>query len=238
MRRISGSMRQLIAAVCVTMAACQRDHEKAKPARIPADTAAAARASADSAGGEVVGDSAAAASPAVVGRWITDANALALLGAMNARQAAAADVELRGWHSDSVRAYAVAVARLHAELQHSVDSVTERVHLTPIAPALAESIDSALQSRIDSLSGIKGMALDRAFVHAQVASLAMVADYARRLSSVAERPEVQALMTSAAARVGTVLGQARVLEASFAKADSVAIAAAADSSKRSRRRKP
>jgi hypothetical protein len=105
-------------------------------------------------------------------------------------------------------------------------------------PALSESVTAAMQAPLDSLAGMKGAAFDRAFVHAQVANLSTAAGYAQRLSAVAERPEVQGLMATAAARLGAQLASAVTLEKSFIVADSVAAKAAADSAAtRARRRK-
>src|SRR4051812_42312870 len=49
-------------------------------------------------------------------KWLGDENALALVGVMNRQHIAAADVELSAWHSDTVRAFAAAMARDHAAM--------------------------------------------------------------------------------------------------------------------------
>lgn len=166
----------------------------------------------------------AATAPTV--RWLTDANLLALLGVMNSRQIAAADVELEAWHVDSVRAFAASVAREHAELQHATDSVAERIHVAPIAPALAHVVSTRMQSQIDTVRRTYGRALDRAFIREQVSSYQLMADYIDDMAAVAERPEVQSLLSMAKDRVAAQLTRARVLQARVAKADS---AVAADS---------
>jgi predicted outer membrane protein len=176
-------------------------------------------------GGEVVGDSA-TTGPAV--RWISDANALALLSLMNARQVSAADVELGAWHSDTVRAFAASMARAHADLQHSIDSLIDQIHVAPVAPALAQPLGVQMQAQVDSLSGL-GRGLDRAYVREQVASHELMGEYLRELAGVAERPEVGALLASAATRVDTALVRARSLDALLTMADSLA---AADSTAR------
>ena len=157
-------------------------------------------------------------------RWLTDANVLALLGVMNSRQIAAADVELEAWHVDSVRAFAAVVAREHAELQHSVDSVSERIHLAPIAPALAQSVSSTMQSQIEMLRRTYGRALDRVFMREQVASYQLMADDIGELATVAEHAEIQALLSSAKDRVNAQLNHARALQTRLAVADSTAAA--------------
>lgn len=159
-------------------------------------------------------------------RWLNDANLLALLGVMNSRQIAAADVELEAWHVDSVRAFAASVAREHAELQHATDSVAERIHVVPIAPALAHVVSARMQSQIDTVRRTYGRALDRVFIREQVSSYQLMADYINEMAAVAERPEVQSLLSMARDRVAAQLTRARVLQAQVAMADS---AAAADS---------
>ncbi|HXD47326.1 MAG TPA: DUF4142 domain-containing protein [Gemmatimonadaceae bacterium] len=176
-------------------------------------------------GGEVVADSA-SARPTV--RWISDANALALLGLMNARQLSAADLELGSWHSDTVRAFAVSMARLHAGLQHSIDSLVDQIHVAPVAPALAEPLGAEMQAQVDSLRGL-GMGLDRAYVREQVASHALMSENVRELAGVVERPEVGGLLAGVAARVDSALARAKLVDAMLTTADS---AAAADSASR------
>jgi hypothetical protein len=178
------------------------------------------------AGGEVVVSARSDSTAAQPVRWLTDANLLSLLGVMNARQIAAADVELEAWHVDSVRAFAAAVAREHAELQHSADSVAERIHLTPIAPALAQTVSATLQSQIDTLRRSSGRALDRAFVHEQVASYGIMTEYVTELAAVAEHPEMRILLTLEKDSLATQLARARGLQTKLAAADS---SAAADS---------
>ncbi|MDB4877566.1 MAG: hypothetical protein JWM41_4012 [Gemmatimonadetes bacterium] len=229
-----------MAAASLSLAACQADESNEQPAGATATAAVAStdtsHARVDSAAGDVAHDSVGV--PAVSGKWITDANVLSLLSVMSSRQIAAADVELSAWHSDTVRAFAASVAREHAEMQHSVDSLSGRIHVAPIAPALAQPITDTMQAQVDSMKQFRGGALDRAFVREQVASQGLMARYVESMAGVAERPEVQALLASAATRVGTQLARARALQASFAASDSAASAAAADSAaRRAARRK-
>jgi predicted outer membrane protein len=142
---------------------------------------------------------------------------------MNARQMSAADVELGSWHSDTVRAFAASMARAHADLQHSVDSLIDQIHVAPVAPALAQPLGVQMQAQVDSLSGL-GKGLDRAYVREQVASHELMSEYLAELAGIAERPEVGALLASAAMRVDTVLVRARALDAMLTAADSVAAA--------------
>lgn len=166
----------------------------------------------------------ASAKPVV--RWLTDANILSMLGVMNSRQIAAADVELEAWHVDSVRAFAAGVARDHAELQHSVDSLAEHLHLAPIAPALAQTVSATMQAQIDTIRRAEGRMLDRVFMRQQVASYQFMTGYLGQLTAVAERPEVQAVLSTAKDRMTAQLSRARALQMRLAVADS---AAAADS---------
>src|ERR1043165_1071455 len=67
-----------------------------------------------SAGGTLAADSAATRRDTVITpRWLSDANLIALVGVMNQKQIAAADLELSGWRSDTVRAFAARVAQEH-----------------------------------------------------------------------------------------------------------------------------
>jgi len=176
------------------------------------------------AGGDVVASAQTDSSATQPVRWLTDANVLSLLTVMNARQIAAADVELEAWHVDSVRAFAAAVAREHAELQHSADSVAERIHLTPIAPALAQTVSTTLQAQMDTLRRSYGHALDRAFVHEQVASYGLMTEYVMELAAVAERPEVRSLLSAERDSLAAQLARARALQTRLAAADSIAAA--------------
>jgi predicted outer membrane protein len=223
------------AAVSLSIAgACQRN-DSDEHAAVAATSTDTAPARVDSAAGEVTSDSSADPVP---GKWLTDANVFSLLGTMDARQIAAADAELQSWRSDSVRAFAASVARQYAELQHSVDSLAERIHVVPVAPALTDQVAARMQSQIDSMKQAHGGALDRAFLTQQVAGQGLVADYMSQLSDVAEHPELQALLASASMSVGSQLTHARALQAAFSSADSSASAASADSAaKRAARRK-
>ena len=176
------------------------------------------------AGGDVVASAQTDSSATQPVRWLTDANVLSLLTVMNARQIAAADVELEAWHVDSVRVFAAAVAREHAELQHSADSVAERIHLTPIAPALAQTVSTTLQAQMDTLRRSYGHALDRAFVHEQVASYGLMTEYVMELAAVAERPEVRSLLSAERDSLAAQLARARALQTRLAAADSIAAA--------------
>jgi predicted outer membrane protein len=199
-----------------------------------ASTNASSSATVDSAGGEVASDS----STAVAGRWLSDANALALFTAMNSAQLAAANVALQGWHSDTVRAFAASVAQTHAALQHSADSLGASLAITPITPALAQEVSATMQAQIDSIRGMRGGELDRAFLEQQVHGQGLMSSYAGQLSGVAEHPELQAFLASAAGKVGSEATAANALQRAFVTADSLTAAAAADSAaKRAARRK-
>lgn len=185
-------------------------------------------------GGEVVPDSAAKRD---AGSWLTDANVLALLGAINARQIEAADVELSAWHSDTVRAFAASMAREHAEIARSIDSLSTHIKLVPVAPAVVETMNAPLAASIDTLRGFRGLALDRAYVKQQITSHETMARYLAELGAVAERPEVQGLVLATGTRVGAQIDRAKALEAEFVKADSIAAAdsAAKAEARRARR---
>jgi hypothetical protein len=161
--------------------------------------------------------------------WITDGNALALVGVLNARQIAAANVELDAWHTDTIRSYATLVAHEHAELQRSVDSLAGRIKVVPVMSALDVQIDSAFRVRVDSLRGLRGAPLERAFAHEQVVAEQAIADYADQLNGAVRAPELRALMESMANSARARLTRAKGFELALATADSIKAAAVADS---------
>src|SRR5437016_1180595 len=107
--RQSPVFRLIVAGACALLVsvavACGRDEPRRTQATRTTVRDASGRTTGDTneSAGEVVSDS---ISKPIKERWITDANILSLLSAMNARQIAAADVELETWHSDTVRAFA------------------------------------------------------------------------------------------------------------------------------------
>ncbi len=195
--------------------ACARHDAPAKrqPARtvVVRDTQPTQGARADTveSGGEVSGEW---TDSAVTARWITDANVISLFGAMNARQIAAADVELENWHNDAARAFAASMAREHAELQHSADSLAARLGITPVAPALTKPWMSAMQAQIDSLRRVRASSFDSAFVHQQITSHQLMLEYLQQLASASQHPDVQSMLSAAAKRVASQLDRARSLE--------------------------
>ncbi|HTE46494.1 MAG TPA: DUF4142 domain-containing protein [Gemmatimonadaceae bacterium] len=211
----------LAGAVVVMSASCRGDDKQVKKsaAVVVRDTTHRQRDTAESPG-EILDDS--VVRPA--GRWVTDGNVLALLGIMNARTIAAADLELEGWHSEPTRAFAAMIAREHAELQHSADSLSERVHIAPVVPALGQSISTTMRGELDSMTQFRKTSLDRAFVRQQIESHEVMLEYAERLMAVAERPEVRAVAASMAGRLATHLQRARSLRAAVDAADSGASA--------------
>lgn len=226
-------IRAVLVSSGVAIVACQKDAGRDQPPPVAA-TSDKTRLRGDSASGDVTGES----TTGVMGRWLTDANVLSMLTTMTAKQIAAADVELQAWHSDTVRAFAASVARDQAAVQHSVDSLAGRLRMTPVAPALAETLNTELETALDALKQVRGTSLDRAFVSEQITTDSLVSDYAEQLAAVAERPEVQALSASVASQTRAQLTRARSLLARFVLADSLAAAASADSAaKRAARRK-
>jgi len=175
----------------------------------------------DSAGGEVVVGNESTAPPKPSARWITDANALSLASALNGRAIAAADVELENWHVDTARAFAASMAREHADLQHSIDSLTERLKIAPVSPALAKQWTSALQAQIDTIWRAGELGRDLAFIRQQVNSHQLMSDYFTQLAAVAERPELRALLESAAAKTASQAQRASALQPVVARIDSV-----------------
>jgi predicted outer membrane protein len=230
-KRASRGVPLLVAGVCSVPLAfgnCSRDR------REPPATAQSVSSDTEAAAGEVsLTDTAATSDNAV---WITDANALAILRAMNTRQIAAADVELESWHNDTIRAFAASVARDHAQLQHSMDSVVERLRLWPVMSALGQRIDSQFQTRTDSLRGWSGPGFEHGYVRQQVTAEQAIVSYTTQLTGAAHAPEVLALLQAASARAAAQVSRARARDAQLAIADSGKAAAKADSLARAAQR--
>ena len=189
----------------------------------PVDSARIARSETKTAvsGGEVALPATDSAPPEI---WLNDANLLALMGAMNGRQIAAAEIELSTWHSDTIRDFALSMAREHSEIQRSIDSVVRTLKLAPVMPALAEVVVGEMQRQIDSINAHGGRALDRAYVRQAVAGHETMAKYATLLAAAAERPEVQSVLATASTRIAAQVNRAKAFDASLTKADSVAAA--------------
>ena len=224
--------------VVALMASCKKEkgatggERRAAPAAVEAgDTTRAPGDTATESAGETVGDA-----PPSAEKWLTDANVFSLFGVLNGRTIGAADVELEGWHSEPVRSFASMMAREHAELQHSADSLSERVHIAPVAPALSGPLAADMRAQVDTMTRFRpaGMSLDRAFVREQIGSHRFMIEYTQRLAAVAQRPEIQGFLLTATTRLSTHLNRARALQATLAAADSVV---AVDSARRARRPK-
>jgi len=210
-----------------------RDSEKTQAeAKAPATGALRTTRDTAQAGGEVADSAALIEAQA----WITDANALALLGVMNARQISAAEVELDSWHSDTVRAFAQVVAHEHAAQQRTTDSLAARLKIAPVMSALDLRIDSAFRARVDSLRALPPSSLERGFAHQQTVAEQAIADYADQLAGAVRAPEIRALTESAASAARARLTRANAFDASMMLADSLKKAAAADSAEKAAER--
>jgi predicted outer membrane protein len=205
-------MKTALFALSVSLIACGRGESRDRP-----PTRAVAI---DTAGGEVVAD-APAAPAAATARWISDANALALVTALNSRQIAAADIELENWHVDTARAFAASMAREHAELQHAIDSTARSLKLVPVTPALAKPWAAAMQAQIDTMRRAGENSLDLTFVRQQIGSHQLMSNYFLQLASAAERPELRGFLESAAAKVSSQAQRASALLPVVVRIDSV-----------------
>ena len=220
---------RIVLACTIVFAGCA-DGTSARPAQRGAavsDSAAPHRTTTE-AGGDVARDS---TMPAV--RWLDDANAVALVDAMNGRQLAAADAELSSWHVDTIRAFAAEMAREHAALQRSLDSATSALRIAPVAPALAALVRARMQAPIDSMWRHDGQAFDRAYLAQTVASHQLMALYLTRLAAIAQNTGLQQVLSAASDSVKSQLRRATALRSTFAAADS---AAADSAAKRAARR--
>lgn len=172
------------------------------------------------AAGTLAADSAARDS-LVTPRWISDANVLAIVGTMSAKQVAAADIELSAWRSDTVRALALALRGEHVAMQRGVDSLAASLGLTRVPSALNEEVSLAFQAQVDSLAGASGAALDRAYVQEQINSHRLMASYLDQLREVAREPAVRGWVEVADAKVAAQLSRLTTQQSAFAVADSI-----------------
>ena len=78
-----------------------------------------------------------------------------------------------------------------------------------------------MQSQIDSIWRAGEAGRDLAFVRQQVNSHRLMSDYFTQLASVAERPELRAVLEMAAAKATSQAQRARALEPAVARIDSV-----------------
>src|SRR5579884_263277 len=139
--------------------------------------------------------------------WLTDANILALLGAIDARETALANAELQAWHSDTARAFATDVARGAAETQHTADSLAATIHLAPVVSALQDTMLAALQPHIDTVAMSHGPQMDRVFVQHAIAMHQLIADDLSQMAGTADSPEMQAVTSSAEGRVAAQIAR-------------------------------
>lgn len=174
------------------------------------------------AGGRLASDSIPHADSAVTVRWVNEANMFALVSAMNAKQIAAANAELSGWRSDTVRAIATGLLHEHTDLQHSTDSIAASLKVVPQASALNDSIVTEFQAQLDSLNGNRGGALDRMYIRQAINGHRLMGSYLDQLDEMTTSPAVHAWIESASARVASQLTRLTGQQQAFVAADSAA----------------
>jgi predicted outer membrane protein len=165
-----------------------------------------------------------------------DDNIIALARLLNVRVKAAADYELQRWGSDTTRALAEEMAREHAAIRYTIDSVAASLGMTPVLPALASEIDSATRRHLTMLEVAGGRPLDRAYVKEHIASHEYMIDYVTKFAAAAERQALRTAMDTISAKLKTHLASGRALQVEYAKADS--LKAVRDSVRRERNRRP
>jgi hypothetical protein len=134
----------------LSISACNREKKPTKAAAKSPAPAATAAIFKRQAGGEVAApldkDSA-----TVAVKWMGDDNIIALARLLNVRVKAAADYELQQWGSDTTRALAEQMAREHAVIRYTIDSLAEALKMTPMLPALGAEIDSVTRQQLTML---------------------------------------------------------------------------------------
>jgi len=169
-----------------------------------------------SAGGDVIQ---ASARP-VAGKWLNDGSVVSLISVLNQHEIAAAGAEFQAWHSDSVRAFAASMIQDHTAMQHSIDSAAAAAGVAPVMPALGLELQDSLKSVVDGLKTLKGAALDRAYLDAEVASHSMLVDYYGELAGVAEHPAIVGALANAVATLQLHARRAQLMRSMLAMIDS------------------
>jgi predicted outer membrane protein len=210
----------LVAAVS-TLASCDRGSRGTNGAERVAgkrDSAATRRDTLRS-GGEVVAMRGDDAAPA--GKWLTDANLIALAARLNARERAAAEYELQWWSSDTTREFAMDMYRAHGAIGHAIDSVATTLQLASVMPALGQQLDSVTKQQFDVLAASRGPSLDRVFIDQQISSHELMAAYYRSLAAAAENPELAKVINAAVKTLDAHLARARSIKAARVARDSI-----------------
>jgi predicted outer membrane protein len=234
--RFDDKRRRALSALVIALIgswACNPDDTATPDAKRVAPPAKAAAPASRQAGGEVIAVLDRNSEPVPV-KWMGDDNILALARLLNTRVKAAADYELQQWGSDTTRAFAAEMAREHAAMRYTIDSVATTLGLNLVLPALGFEIDSVTTRQLTMLNVPGGRPLDRAYVRQQIASHEYMLDYLTKFAAAAERQELRPVIDTLRAKVKRHLAAGRALQAQYARADSAK--AAADSARRSRRR--
>lgn len=221
--------------VTLTIPACNRERKPVKAAAKSPAPAATAAAVKRQAGGEVIAVLDRDSEPVAV-KWIGDNNIIALARLLNVRVKAAADYELERWGSDTTRALAEQMARDHAAIRYTIDSVAASLGVTPVLPALGNEIDSVTRRHLTMLEVPGGRPLDRAYVKEQVASHEYMLDYLTKFAAAAERQELRTAMDTISAKLKMHLASGRALQVQYAKSDSLKVVR--DSVRRARNNRP
>ena len=217
MRRFRHAVAAIAMSCAISVAACDDSNGTSRSAPDSARTAF----------GEVLSDSARAASATAAEHWLSDGNVLSLFNLVNGHQVAVAQLELAGWHSDIVRSFAAATLAENNQVQASVDSVGQRIHTTPVAPALDSVIAPPLTAEVDSLKQYRGAQMDQAFMTYVIRDHAAYVVFLGQLAAAAERPELRDVLLGAIGREQLHLARARAVR-------TVLAAAAADSAAKAR----
>jgi hypothetical protein len=113
-------------------------------------------------GGEVALDSVDA-----MPRWLNDSNIVALVDSMQLTTIAAARYQLQSWASDSTVNLALLLARDHAAMLISVDSVATVRRIAARRPAVADSLLAPYLPQITSLYGLWAAEREKRFLATQ-----------------------------------------------------------------------
>lgn len=179
-------------------------------------TAASAPPDTASAGGEVTANSVAP----VAGKWLEDGSIEALADVLNQHEIAAAQTEMRAWHSDSVRAFAASMIHDHEAMQHSVDSAAAVLRIAPVMPALGLELQDSLKADVDKLKALTGGPLDRAYLDGEIASHKRLIEDYQELAGATERPQLSGVLAGSLTTLQLHLQRAQMLRSLMSMTDS------------------
>jgi hypothetical protein len=99
--------------------------------------------------------------------WLNDSSIVFLVRAMQPPAIAAARLQLQSWSDDTTANVAITVARDHAALAATMDSIAGAGRFGGVRPAIADSLLAPYDAQLSSLWGLGARDLGRRFIATQ-----------------------------------------------------------------------